>query len=298
LNHFLDIDDVSAGELVDIIDRAEAVAPSRLLAGHTVGLLFEKPSLRTRHSCEAAVVQLGGHPLTFFADEVGPESREPLTDIAHVLGGYHAALGARVHDHRRLAVLAAADVVPVVNLLSDTAHPCQAVADLLTIRQQFGKLEGLTLCWVGDYNNTARSLVRGAALLGLVIRIGSPARYGSSPAELDYLRRLGAEVHTTTDPAEAADFAHVVYTDVWTSMGFEQEAASRAAAFEGFQVDDAVMAAARTDAVFMHCLPAHRGQEVTASVVDGDQSIVYRQAHNRLAAFRGLLWWLIEVNGG
>lgn len=298
MKHFLDIDDLTAGELVDVLDRAGEPRPPAVLAGRSVGLLFEKPSLRTRHSSEVAVVQLGGHPLTFFGHEVGPASREPLSDIAKVLGGYHAALGARVHDHRRLVELARADALPVVNLLSDSAHPCQALADLLTIRQQFGKLEGLTLGWVGDYNNTARSLIRGAAMLGLVIRIASPPGYGPAPAELDYIGRLGAEVDLTTNPAEAADFAHVVYTDVWTSMGYEEEASARLAAFASFQVDDKVMAAARDDAVFMHCLPAHRGDEVAASVVDGPQSVVYQQAHNRLHGFRGLLWWLIEVNGG
>jgi ornithine carbamoyltransferase len=295
VRHFLEIDDLDADELAAVLDRAEVPDPPDVLAGRSVALLFEKPSLRTRHSSEVAVVQLGGYPLTFFGQEVGPESREPLSDIARVLAGYHAVLGARVHEHRRLDDLAAVDALPVINLLSDSAHPCQAVADLLTIRQRFGKLEGLTLCWVGDYNNTARSLARGAARCGLNLRLASPDGYGPHPAERDYLGKLGADVHLTSDPAEAADFAHVVATDVWTSMGFEDEVAARYAAFRGFQVDDTVMAAARDDAVFMHCLPAHRGEEVAASVVDGPQSVVYRQAHNRLHGFRGLLWWLIEA---
>ncbi|MGH9243577.1 MAG: ornithine carbamoyltransferase [Acidimicrobiales bacterium] len=296
LRHLLEIDDLSADELTAVLNRAEQPQPPTLLAGRSVGLLFQKPSLRTRHSCEVAVIQLGGHPVTFFADEVGPGSREPLTDVARVLGGYHAVLGARVFRHDDLEALAAPNAIPVVNLLSDRAHPCQAVADLLTIRQQFGTLEGRIVCFVGDYNNVARSLARGAAIVGLDLRIASPVGYRPSPAERKYLGRLGGEPHITNDPLEAADGAHVVYTDIWTSMGFEGESDVRAAAFAGYQVDDTVLKAARPDAVFMHCLPAHRGEEVTATVVDGAQSVVFRQAHNRLDAFRGLLWWLREVN--
>jgi ornithine carbamoyltransferase len=296
MRHFLDVDELSPDELVTVLDRSQSADPPKVLEGRSVGLLFQKPSLRTRHSSEVAVIQLGGHPVTFFGQEVSPDSREPLADIARVLAGYHAVLGARVFDHGHLIQLAATDALPIVNLLSDTAHPCQALADLLTIRRHFGSFDDRTICWVGDYNNTVRSLARGAAMLGVGLRIATPAGYGPGPAELDYLRSLGGVVDATDDPIKAADGADVIYTDVWTSMGFELEDETRHEAFAGYQVDDAVMAAAGPDAVFLHCLPAHRGEEVSASVVDGPQSLVFPQAHNRLAAFRGLLWWLVEVN--
>jgi ornithine carbamoyltransferase len=296
VRHFLDVDDLSPDELVAVLDRAEVESRPPLLAGRSVGLLFQKPSLRTRHSCEVAVIQLGGHPLTFFGQEVSPDTREPMSDIAKVLGGYHAALGARVFDHGRLVELADTDALPVINLLSDDAHPCQALADLLTVRQRFGSLDGRIICWIGDYNNTVRSLARGAAMLGVELRIASPPGYGPAPAELDYLGQLGGSVDAGDDPAELVKGADVVATDVWTSMGFENEDKIRRDAFARYQVDELIMLTASPDAVFMHCLPAHRGEEVVASVVDGPQSVVFAQAHNRLASFRGLLWWLIETN--
>jgi ornithine carbamoyltransferase len=193
--------------------------------------------------------------------------------------------------------MAEPDAIPVVNLLSDEAHPCQALADLLTMRQEWGSLAGRTVCWVGDFNNTARSLTRGAALAGMRVAVACPHEYGPSDADLEELRLLGApDVVVTTKPQEAADGADAVHTDVWTSMGFEAEAASRNRAFEGFMVDESVMDAASPTAVFMHCLPAHRGEEVAASVIDGPRSRVIPQAHNRMHAFRGLAWWLTEVN--
>jgi ornithine carbamoyltransferase len=296
MRHFLDVDDLSPAELVAVLDRAEIEPRPPLLAGRSVGLLFQKPSLRTRHSCEVAVIQLGGHPLTFFGQEVSPDTREPMSDIAKVLGGYHAALGARVFDHGRLVELAETDALPVINLLSDDAHPCQALADLLTIRQRFGSLEGRSVCWIGDYNNTVRSLARGAAMLGVELRVASPAGYGPAPAELEYLRRIGGTVDAGDDPAQLVKGVDVVATDVWTSMGFENEDQIRRDAFADYQVDERLMLTASPDAVFMHCLPAHRGEEVVASVIDGPQSVVFAQAHNRLASFRGLLWWLVEEN--
>jgi ornithine carbamoyltransferase len=295
MRHFLEVDDLSAEEIVAVLDRAERTDLPRTLAGRSVALYFAKPSLRTRHSCEVAVVQLGGHPLTFRADEVGPGSREPWSDIANVLAGYHAVLGARVFGHEDVAQLAAADALPVVNLLSDRSHPCQALADLLTMRQEFGALDGRTVAWVGDFTNVARSLTLGAALSGMAIRVASPPGYGPSDVDVDRLAALGAaDVFVTTRPDEGAKGADAVHTDVFTSMGFEGEADARRRAFEGWTVDDDVMAAAAPTSVFMHCLPAHRGEEVAASVVDGPQSRVYAQAHNRMHAFRGLLSWLVE----
>jgi ornithine carbamoyltransferase len=294
--HVLELDDLSAAEVARVLVLAADPVRPAVLAGQSVALYFEKPSLRTRHSCEVAVAQLGGHPLTFRAEEVGTSDREPLADIAAVLSGYHALVAGRVYDHGTLEELAAASTIPVVNLLSDTGHPCQALADLLTMQQQWGRLAGRTVCWVGDYNNVARSLCLGAARTGMALRIASPPGYG--PTDLDVERLLSAGLagapFLTSRPVEAAEGADAVHTDVWASMGHEAEVDVRRRAFEGFTVDDAVMAAAAPEAVFMHCLPAHRGEEVAASVVDGPHSVVFPQAHNRLHAFRGLLRFLLE----
>ncbi|HEX5945160.1 MAG TPA: ornithine carbamoyltransferase [Acidimicrobiales bacterium] len=294
LRHFLEIDDLTPAELDEVLRRAAAPPMSRPLADRTVGLYFEKPSLRTRHSCEVAVVQLGGHPVTFRRDEVSIGERESTADTARVLSGYHAALGARVYDHTLLEELAAAATIPVVNLLSDRGHPCQALADLVTMRQTQGDLAGATVAWIGDFNNVARSLALGATMVGMKVHLACPPGYGPTDADLDRLRALGGEPMVTSRPDEAAAGATAVHTDVWASMGQEDEAETRNRAFEGFQVDDRVMATAAPGAVFMHCLPAHRGEEVAASVVDGAQSVVFAQAHNRLHSVRGLLSWLLE----
>jgi ornithine carbamoyltransferase len=292
LRHFLEVDDLTPAELDAVLDRAGAPAEP-VLAGRTVGLYFEKPSLRTRHSCEAAAVQLGGHPVTFRPDEVGTGDREPLADIARVLSGYHALLGGRVFDHGKLEELAAAAGIPIVNLLSDRGHPCQALADLLTMRQTLGELPGATLAWVGDFNNVARSLALGATMVGMKVRLACPPGYGPGDDDLDRLRALGGDPVVTGRPDEAVAGAAAVHTDVWASMGQEHEAEERRRAFEGFRVDDRLMAGAAPGAVFMHCLPAHRGDEVTAKVIDGPSSVVFRQAHNRLHSVRGLFSWLV-----
>jgi ornithine carbamoyltransferase len=300
VRHFLEIDDLQPGELVEVLDRAERPAAElpRSLAGRSVALYFEKPSLRTRHASEVAVVQLGGHPLTFRRDEIGLGEREPIHDIARVLSGYHAVLGARVFRHALLEELAGWSSIPVVNLLSDLGHPCQALADLLTMRQEMGELAGRTVAWVGDFNNAARSLSLGATMLGMHVRLACPPDYGPTPADVDRLRGLGAEPEVATRPEVAVAGAGAVHTDVWASMGQEDEAEARRQAFEGFTVDERTMAAAAPGAVFMHCLPAHRGEEVTAGVVDGPQSRVIPQAHNRLHSFRGLLSWLLDQAEG
>ncbi len=298
--HFLEVDDLTPGELREVLACAAAPPQPTLLDRRSVGLYFEKPSLRTRHSCEVAVVQLGGHPLTFRQEEAGAGVREAIGDIARVLSGYHALLGARVYDHGLLEELAEAATVPVVNLLSDQAHPCQALADLLTMQQELGDLSGQTVAWVGDFNNVARSLALGATTLGMKVRLACPPGYGPGDADIDRIRLAGhgGEPLVTSRPEEAAAGVQAVHTDVWASMGQESEAALRLQAFEGFQVDDRVMAAAAPGAVFMHCLPAHRGEEVAASVVDGPQSRVIVQAHSRLHAFRGLVTWLLTEGSG
>ncbi|MEA3078038.1 MAG: ornithine carbamoyltransferase [Actinomycetota bacterium] len=290
--HFLEIDDLTADELAAVLDLAQEQHPAKVLEGRGVALIFEKPSLRTRNATEVAVFELGGHPLTLRGEEVGLAEREPVADVAKVLSRYHAAICARVFEHHKLDELAASASVPVVNLLSDDSHPCQALADLLTLHQQFGKLEGLEVAYVGDFNNVSRSLALAGALTGVNVRLGCPAGYGPSDEDLDRIRLAGGEPLVTTRPAEAVDGADAVYTDVWTSMGQEAEARARHKAFEGFMVDADLMTNAASHAVFLHCLPAHRGEEVAAEVVDGRQSIVWQQAENRLHAVRGLFLWL------
>ena len=283
MRHFLDVDDLSPEELTAVLDRAEEPSPPRVLAGLGAALLFEKPSNRTRNSMEMAVVQLGGHPITMRGDEVGFDSRESVEDVALTLSCYHAVIAARVFEHTKVVRLANAAMVPVVNLLSDDAHPCQALADLLTIRQHFGSLAGLTVAWVGDGNNVCRSLLLAAERAGMEMRVAAPSGY--EPA---------VPAHVIDDPVEAVKEANVVCTDVWASMGREEEAEARRRAFAEFTVTPQLMQHARPDAIFLHCLPAHRGEEVAAEVIDGPQSAVWQQAENRLHAQRGLLLWLLE----
>lgn len=268
----------------------------RPLEGKGVALIFEKPSNRTRHSMEMAVVQLGGHPVYTRGEEVGIDVRESVEDITNVMSGYHAMLCARVFDHSVLHRMAAVSSVPVVNMLSDVAHPLQAVADVLTMEQQLGDLQGKTVTYVGDFNNVARSLCEASAMLGMNIRLGCPEGYDAQDKELLGLTELGAaSVEQYRDIAIAVNGAHAVHTDTWTSMGQESESAEREAVFAGFEVTNEIMSLADSKAIFMHCLPAHRGQEVSPSVIDGPQSMIYPQAHNRMHAARGVLAFLMGV---
>jgi ornithine carbamoyltransferase len=261
-----------------------------------VALIFEKPSNRTRQSMELAVVQLGGHPVYTRGEEVGFDIREPVEDVARIMAGFHAVLAARVFEHEVLTRMAAVSSVPVVNLLSERSHPMQALADVLTMRQAIGPLARRTVAWVGDYNNVARSLGEAGALLGMHIRFGCPVGYGPDEVELERLQGLGAATvvafHRLDEAVVGADAVH---TDVWTSMGQETEAAVRTKAFEGWIVTDEVMEAAGRHALFFHCMPAHRGDEVTASVMDGPRSRAIQQGHNRMHAARGLLAFLLGV---
>ncbi len=292
--HLLEIDDLTAAEVARVLDLAVAVDVPRVLDGQGMALVFEKPSARTRSSMEMAVVQLGGHPVYVQGSEVGLDQRESVEDVTHTLACYHSAIGARVFAHDTVERMASVDAVPVVNLLSDAAHPVQALADLLTIRQMFGRLEGIRIAYVGDANNVARSLALGAGLVGAEMVVAAPGGYEFGALDLDRIRATGLNLHVTDRPAEAAAGAHVVYTDVWTSMGQEDQADARRRAFEGFQVDDALMAVADPDGIFLHCLPAHRGEEVSGSVVSSDRSRVWSQATNRMHAARGLLAWLLS----
>lgn len=292
MRHFLEVDDLSSTELARVLDLATVPEPARVLAGKGMGLIFEKPSARTRNSMEMAVVQLGGHPVYIQGNEVGLDSRESVEDVTNAMAGYHAALGARVFRHGVVERMAAVDRVPVVNLLSDEAHPMQALADLLTMRREFGTLEGRTVAYVGDANNVARSLAIGAALAGMQFRIASPPGYAFSATDLDRIRNSG-EPQVCDRPEDAVAGADAVYADTWTSMGQEAEAEQRRRDFEGFQVDERLMAKGAAGAIFLHCLPAHRGEEVVDAVLDGDRSRIWVQAANRMHAARGLLAWLM-----
>ena len=325
--HFLDVDDLSCEELDDVLALAAvpvAEAP-QVLAGRGAALLFEKPSARTRSSTELAVVGLGGHPVYIQGAEVAMDERERVEDVARTLACYHAVLCARVLDHTTLVRMASAvdgpsaapgattsrhgdadDLedfdapapVPVVNLLSDRAHPCQALADLLTLRQVFGDVEGRTVAYIGDANNVWRSLALATAMTGIRLRTASPEGYEPDTDDLARVARLGGDVEVTSDPMEAATGADALYADVWTSMGQEEEQELRRKAFAGFTIDQAMVRCAAPDAVVLHCLPAHRGEEITGDVLEGPRSVVWRQATNRMHAVRGLLAWLLGPGGG
>jgi len=297
MRHLLEVDDLSTTELGDILDLSRAATVPRSLDGLGMALLFEKPSARTRNSMEMAVVQLGGHPITIRPDEVGLDTRETVEDVTRTLCCYHASIGARVFEHSKLERMTAVSSVPVVNMLSDEAHPLQALADLLTIADEFGgvsSLAGRTVAYIGDGNNVARSLALGAGMLGMSVRVATPVGFEFSKADIARIVATGADFTVTNNPVEAVQGASVIYTDVWTSMGQEEEAVQRRELFAGFTVDDALMAAALPEAIFMHCLPAHRGEEVSDSVLEGSQSRVWSQAENRMHAARGALVWLME----
>lgn len=296
MRHLLEIDDLSTTEVLAVLDRAEAPDPDPVLAGRGMALVFEKPSARTRNSMEMAVVQLGGHPITIRGDEVGLDTREPVEDVARTLAGYHAAIGARVFHHDHVERMAALDVVPIVNLLSDRAHPMQALADLLTIRQELGRLD-VTVTYVGDANNVARSLALAVAMTGGTFRIASPNGHRFEPATLDRIAAAGPPAEEYDRPEAAIEGADVVYTDVWTSMGQEDESEARRRAFEGFTITASMLDTMSDRGIFLHCLPAHRGEEVAADACDGPRSRIWRQAENRMHAARGLLWWLLEQAG-
>jgi len=291
------MDDLNEPELAAVLDLCDPGRARPVLAGRGAALIFEKPSNRTRNASEMAVVGLGGHPISIRGEEIGLGVRETVEDVTRVLARYHAVIGARVFDHRHLEGMAAVDEVPVVNLLSDMAHPTQVVADLLTLRRRWSALSGRTLAWVGDGNNVARSLVLGCGLAGLDVRLACPPGHRVDPVAVDAARSRGVEVVETDRPADAVDGADAVYTDVWVSMGQEDQAAARADAFAGYQVSAALMAGAAPGALFLHCLPAHRGAEVEAAVIDGPASVVWEQAGNRMHAARAVFQWLLTEAG-
>jgi ornithine carbamoyltransferase len=292
--HFLEVDDLSPAELAAVLqDAAQGKADPKsivsVLDGRGVALVFEKPSARTRVSSDMAVFALGGHPMSIRPDEVGIDTRESAEDVARTLAGYCCLIAARVFHHGVLERMTAVVDVPVVNLLSDRAHPCQALADLLTLQERFGALEGRRVVYVGDGNNVAASLAFGAALSGVELVVASPEGYELDADVVARARNLGGTIELTGDPDDAVRGVDAVYTDVWTSMGQETEREQRLHAFAGFTVDETLLKGASPDAVFLHCLPAHRGEEVAAEVIDGPRSLVWPQAANRMHAARALL---------
>jgi ornithine carbamoyltransferase len=292
----LSVADLGREEAEQLIEQALVMKQGGmrcLLPWRSVALLFEKPSLRTRVSFDLAVTQLGGHCLYLSPQEVGLGQREPVADVARVLSRYVDCIVARVFSHDTLAGLAQHASVSVINALSDREHPCQAMADLLTIRERKGHLRGVRLAYVGDGNNVARSLVLLSAMMGVECIVASPDGYQLDAATVVEARRIaaanGSGVAFTSEPLHAVRDADVVYTDTWTSMGQEGEAAVRRKAFTGFQVNGDLMAHARPDALFMHCLPAHHGEEVTSDVLNGESSVVFDQAENRLHVQKAIL---------
>lgn len=298
----LELDDLTAIQVASVLDNAaqwkrDPAGIPQALKGKGVALVFEKPSARTRLSSEMAVATLSGHPIYIRPEELGIGTRETAEDVARTLGSYCAIIAARVFDHAVLEQMSAVSKVPVINLLSDRSHPCQGLADVLTIRELFGTVEGRRLAYIGDGNNVTASLAFAAALTGLELIVSSPPGYELDPEVVESARNLGGSITLIQDPIEAAQGVDAVYTDVWASMGEEAEAEERRVAFAGWQVDDRVMSAASKDAWFMHCLPAHRCEEVTASVIDGDRSAVWAQAANRMHTARALFALVVTEAG-
>ena len=302
--HLLSVFDLPIEQISRLISRAGELkrepvivpgAPS--LQGKTLGLIFQKASTRTRISFEVAMTQLGGHSLFLSADELQLGRGEPIVDTARVLSGYLHGLIIRTFEHATLESWAAHSTIPVINGLTDLHHPCQALSDLLTITERFGTLRGLKLSYIGDGNNVAHSLIEAAARTGLSIALACPKGYQPDPAILTRARQearaTGAVITLSTEPVVAASGSHILYTDVWTSMGQEREAARRRKAFRGYQLTRSLLGRAHPDAIVLHCLPAHRGEEITDEVMDSPQSAIFQQAENRLHMQKAILEWLL-----
>ena len=296
--HFLADDDLSPAEQAEVLDLAAELKLDRLgsraLEGRSVAVVFEKPSTRTRLSFEVGIVQLGAHPLIIDAASSQLGRGETIEDTARVLSRYVDAIVIRTFGQDRIEALAAASDVPVVNALTDSFHPCQVLADLQTIRERKGRTAGLTMTYLGDgANNMAHSLLVGGAMAGMNVRVGSPEGYLPDAAVVERARAYGTDLLVTTDPAEAADGADVLVTDVWVSMG-QSGAEQRLRDLGPYALDESAVARAAADVLVLHCLPAHRGEEIAAAVIDGPHAGVWDEAENRLHAQKALLAWLLR----
>jgi len=306
MKDFIDIVDLDAGQVQELLDLAVTLKKEYfsggnkpLFKGKTLAMIFQKPSLRTRVSFDMAMRQMGGDALYLSPAEIGLGKREAIGDIAQVLSGYVDVLMARVFDHAHVVELAKYADVPVINGLSDLSHPCQAMADALTIQEKFGSLKGLTVSFIGDGNNVAVSLMQISLMLGANFRIAAPEGYKlpemvvKQAAELS--SKFGGKFEQVGEPLLGVKNAHVVYTDTWTSMGQEDETAIREKIFAPYQVNDELIKYANQDCIVMHCLPAHRNHELTDAVADGPHSVIFQQAHNRLHAQKAVLARLLKV---
>ncbi|MFN8482799.1 MAG: ornithine carbamoyltransferase [Anaerolineae bacterium] len=300
MKDFISLSDLTPESIMDLLDLAIQLKqelaggePPPLLKGQVLGMVFQKPSLRTRVSFDVAMLQLGGHALYLSPNEIQLGQRESTGDVARVLSRYVNGIMARVFAHAHVVELARAASVPVINGLSDYSHPCQGLADLLTVYEKRGSLKGLKMTYLGDGNNVATSLMFGGALTGMRVVVATPPGYEPTADVVDCARALGrlggGSIEITNDPAAAARGADVLYTDVWASMGQESEQGERKAIFPPYQVNAARLAEAQADALVLHCLPAHRGDEITDDVIDGPNSAVFDQAENRLHAQKAVL---------
>lgn len=305
MKHLLAISDLSPAELKQYLDTAKKLKTEwrktgnkPVLKNKALGMVFQKPSLRTRVSFDMAMLHLGGHALYLSPNEIGLGQRESVADVARVLSRYVDGIMARVFAHAHVVELAQYSRVPVINGLSDWEHPCQALADALTIVECFGKLEGLRVAFFGDGNNVARSLMFACVLGGAEFVCASPSGYELDAASVDKARAIGGKVTLTNDPQAGAREADVLYTDVWASMGQEEQVAERARIFPPFQINSDLVALARPKSIVMHCLPAHRGAEITDEVMDGPHSVVFDQAENRMHAQKAVLAILMASKKG
>lgn len=300
MRHFCDLSALSAGDIRAILAKAVALKKARqrgetsdALAGKKLAMIFEKNSTRTRVSFEVAMIELGGHTLPFNGNELQLGRGETISDTARVLSRYVDVILLRCHDHDKLLELAKNATVPVINGLTEFSHPCQVLADIMTAEECLGPIAGKTVAWVGDGNNMAQSWIHAATLLGFSVRLACPKPLWPLPEVVKWAEEKGANIKVTDLPKQAVENAHVVTTDTWVSMG-DPDAETQIALLRGFQVNEKLMSLAAKNAIFLHCLPAHRGQEVTAGVIDGAQSRVFDEVENRLHVQKAILLWCME----
>ncbi len=298
---FISLADYSSKDIATILKLAHQLKnnpdkKSKLLKGKSIALIFQKPSNRTRVSFETGIFQLGGNAIYLAPDDISLGKREPTADIARTLSRYVGGIVARVFHHQDLIELSKYSTVPVINALSDLSHPCQVLADIMTVEEKFGKLKGLKMAYIGDGNNMTNSLMVACAKVGMHISVATPKGYepdaGYTQKALAYAKETGSKISLLHDPRQAAQNADVLYTDTWVSMGQEEETAERFKDFDGYQIDSKLASLASKKHIFMHCLPAHRGQEVSADVIDGKHSVIFDEAENRLHVQKAIMVFL------